>query len=242
MSRTTPPAGRIGRSAALVAALALLAAPAAAGDQGRLRVLGFSPDGRYLAFEDSGEYDAMDGSWSKIHVVDAASDALAHAPFATDRPETDGKKPGSLEATRAENLAKAAPTLRSLGIRLDDPGAAPPLTFADKARSSARFELSGAAYEVRLSTRDIAAPDCFMETKTSVGYTLVLAGPRGRRTLHHDRRVPRSRGNHGCVLDYALAEVRAKGGRLVVFLEVHGPSTEGDSVDHIATAATIEPR
>lgn len=219
--------------ALLLAALALLSVPARAGIKADLRVLGFSPDGRYFAFEDSGPFDAVEGHWSRIVIVDAAADALARPAFTTSRPNEDASKTEvPLDAVRAENLRKAAPSLRALGVKLGDEGAAPAL-------AEGRFGHAGAAYELQLSTKAFPSPDC-RDGEGSVGYTLVLKDARGPRTLHGDVRVPRSRGGRGCVLGYALREVRAKGKYLIVLLDVTEPGFEGPSVGRLAAAATLE--
>lgn len=231
----------IKQSGSLLAAIGFLAVPAVAGVKADLHILGFSSDGRYFAFEDSGYYDAIEGYWSKIQIVDAASDTLAHAPFSTSHPNELAKTPTvPLETTRAENIKKATPTLRALGVKLNDTGEAPKISFPDNDHRKGQFKLSGTAYELRLSTKDFPSPECYLGEQHSLGFKLILAEAHGQRTLHDDDHVPRSRGDKGCVLGYTLGKVYAKGKYLVVILDTRVPGFEGDSLDHLAVTAKLK--
>ncbi|BAB51764.1 DUF2259 domain-containing protein [Mesorhizobium japonicum] len=55
------------------AVLAISTAPALAGDAAARRIIGFSPDGRYFAFEQYGEFDAG-ASTSETDIIDTRTD------------------------------------------------------------------------------------------------------------------------------------------------------------------------
>ena len=229
------------QAATLLVAIGFLAVPAAAGVKANLHIIGFSSDGRYFAFEDSGNYDAIGGYWSKIQIIDAATDRLAHAPFSTSHPNELEKTPSvPLETTRVENNGKAAPVLRTLGIKLNDTGEAAKLSFLDTDHLKSRFELSGTVYTLHLSTKSFPSPECYFGREKSLGFKLVLTDTHRQRTLHDDDHVPRSRGENGCVLGYKLGEVYVKGKYLVVILDTSLPGFEGDSLNHLAVTTTLK--
>ncbi|MCP9229085.1 hypothetical protein NMG46_02305 [Mesorhizobium sp. LMG 17147] len=67
---------------AVVATLALMIASAAqAGDAAARRIIGFSPDGNYFAFEQYGTLDAgaSDSGWSEIDIIDTRTDQFVGA-------------------------------------------------------------------------------------------------------------------------------------------------------------------
>ncbi len=61
-----------------------------AGDFAELKFIGFSEDGRYLAFEESGEYDDhSSGDYATTYFVDVAQNVYAVAPSVYDFSEND---------------------------------------------------------------------------------------------------------------------------------------------------------
>jgi predicted secreted protein len=71
----------------LICVLFLLTATAAnswAGDYADLKFIGFSKDGRYLAFEESGEWDGSGGDYATTYYVETAKNSFAAAPSVFD--------------------------------------------------------------------------------------------------------------------------------------------------------------
>lgn len=60
--------------AAGAALLLTIVSAAQAGDAAARRIIGFSPDGNYFAFEQYGEIDAAVSGWSQIDVIDTRTD------------------------------------------------------------------------------------------------------------------------------------------------------------------------
>jgi predicted secreted protein len=87
-----------------------------AGEYAKLNFIGFSKDGRYLAFEDSGEWDASGQFFSNTYFIDVEKNSYALLPVIID----DFTEPWGGEkkfAARDRNLrAKKAANLRKLGI------------------------------------------------------------------------------------------------------------------------------
>jgi predicted secreted protein len=193
-----------------VALLVLTAVPALAADRALLDIIGYSPDGRYFAFEEYGVHDGSGANYSHIYVVDLPADKWVYGtPFSVEEnAETDQMPP--LAATRAKALAKAQDKLAPLGI--DTPaqilallGDGVPdsdgktMVYADTfccspgATGDAHFTLS-------LSTFPAKFDEDYCADMGSVGYALTISGGDTTTTLHKDgATLPKSR---GCTLDY----------------------------------------
>jgi predicted secreted protein len=203
---------------------------AVTGEDTKLGILGFSPDGRYVAFEDFGSEGESDFKYSEISVVDSVADRLVGIPIRVR--STDENEP--VKTTRAQNVKKAGAALSGVGIVLGDEGAAPAMTHSKDAFGVVRFDLAGSAYELQLSTQAVADKGCHHAIEGSVAFTLSLKKDGKRRSLHDETRVPKSRGAHGCIVDYDIEAVRAQGRTLAVFLRVAAPGFEaGIDYSHI---------
>lgn len=93
--------------------LALAAVPAFAGDAANFAALGFSADGRYLAYEEFGVQDGSGFPYSNIFILDVAEDKWAGgSPF---RVLLEDEQPG-LATVRAKSAAAAAVAITKLQI------------------------------------------------------------------------------------------------------------------------------
>ncbi|MCB1487241.1 MAG: DUF2259 domain-containing protein, partial [Bauldia sp.] len=148
-----------------LAVFAMSAGPVAAADNASSLVLGFSPDGRYFAFEEYGVQDGSGFPYSTIYVIDTASDQwVSGTPVRVlDQDETV-----TLPAARGKALDKAHPILSSRHI--SEPGAlvasnpvtetsADPHFVAFRARDYS-LPTSAKPYELRLDEYELPAPDC----------------------------------------------------------------------------------
>ncbi len=94
--------------------LALLTASAAfAGDYAELTFIGFSPDGKYMAFEESGEWDGAGGEYATTYFVDVAKNKYAMPP-AVFKWQEDSKK--SERALLAKYNTAVAVAIKKLKI------------------------------------------------------------------------------------------------------------------------------
>lgn len=97
----------------LLLVLFLLPAKIFAGDFADLNFIGFSKDGKYLAFEESGTYDGCGGSYSFTYYIDTAKNAYALPPTrieeTCDTPEDERRQKlrnKKLELVKAANLRR----------------------------------------------------------------------------------------------------------------------------------------
>lgn len=194
------------------AALALLAAPAIAGDRALFDPIGFSADGRYFAFEEFGIQDGSGFPYSNIYVVDLPEDRWVPQTPLRLRLDDEGEP---LIAARERNLEAAQPVLSGLEIAV--PAQIVALigdgAFDPEARAI-DFGIPGYLpgtvendYTLGLETFDAEARASGEPCETYIGgsakgYALSLAGDGEFRELHRDQgRLPASR---GCATGYRL--------------------------------------
>ncbi len=102
-------------SAGLAVFLAMLVSAAQAGDAAARRIIGFSPDGRYFAFEQYGELDAAVSGWSQIDIIDTSTDDyVGGKPILVLDDSEEATK--TVEQARAEAAKQAAPVLAKYAI------------------------------------------------------------------------------------------------------------------------------
>ena len=210
---------------------ALRISSASAGDGSALNVLGFSPDGRYFAFEQYGERDGSGALYTSITAIEVASDRIVKGfPFeaSLNPDETDRtKEPRDklLAEVRAKAAAEAAALLQKLDISkpgqlLASVSGSRPREILDSepvktVRAAATATLSlprdrfGRGAQLVLKEFDIALPRCkdlVLEGHPS-GFGLTIER-KGRPTIHlsRDQTIPAAR---GCPDRYGLAEVHA---------------------------------
>ncbi len=231
----------------LGAVLALtFAAHAQAGDYADRRVIGFSPDGAYFAFE---EYSIQDGSgfpYANIYVIDTAADDWVSGTPVRVRIDNDGARLGE---ARAQAMDGARALLRSLQAGFEGVHVVVnPVTeiSADPHRvtfiPSRLFPYAEQNYTLTLTEYRLPGRDCPDFGAPYQGFRLVLSGPDGTRTLSQDTRIPKSR---SCPLNYGISDVftyfPAGGGRpvLIILTNVFSLGFEGPDRRFIATAARL---
>ena len=101
------------------AMLLVASANAQAGDAAARRIIGFSPDGAYFAFEQYGELDAgaSASGYSEIDIIDTRTDEFVGGKpiLVVDESEESTL---TLEQARAQAAAKAAPIVAKYAIAM----------------------------------------------------------------------------------------------------------------------------
>ncbi|MES0098956.1 DUF2259 domain-containing protein [Mesorhizobium sp. M0019] len=241
---------------AAVATLAVVLASAAqAGDAAARRVIGFSPDGNYFAFEQYGTLDAgaSDSGWSEIDIIDTRTDEFVGGKPIVIADETEDSTL-TLAQARAQAAELAAPLLAKYAIApRGERTALDRFTFPDdmvayndiarleqvsqKWLSPAYDELGTIQLEqIRAdSTADCSASfDATQQGETTgkaLGFRLTLQGRDGKpiKLLHEDKAVP---GSRNCPTSYSLSESYAftpdgKPGVLAVLVQRFSQGFEG---------------
>ncbi|MER8424354.1 DUF2259 domain-containing protein [Mesorhizobium sp. M1403] len=243
---------------AVVATLAFaLASAAQAGDAAARRIIGFSPDGNYFAFEQYGTLDAgaSDSGWSEIEIIDTRTDEFVGGKPILIVDETEDSTL-TLAQARAQAAELAAPLLAKYAIALrGERTGFDKFTFPDDMvayNDIARLEqvsqkwLSPNYDELGISTIQLeqiladSTADCSPSfdgtqqgetTGKALGFRLTLQGQDGKpiKLLHEDKAVP---GSRNCPTSYSLSESYAftpdrKAGVLVVLVQRFSQGFEG---------------
>ena len=187
--------------------LLLLAAPAAAmpGDEAELLVLGFSADGRYFAYAQSGREPETWYPYASVHAIDVTTDKwLPESPISLvlkDREKSTRDARREIGLSAEKRWGKLG--LDTPGVTLLERKPGQPIDKGDEVEVT--IPSVGPA-RVRLTPKLLPAEGCEGFAGESVGLVLDLLtfeGARIRR-LQEDSRIPSSR---GCPIGYAIAEV-----------------------------------
>lgn len=216
---------------AVAASLALFPGAVEAGDAAARRVIGFSPDGSYFAFEQYGTLDAgaSASGWSEIDIIDTRTDQFVGGKPIHIVDETE-ESTLTLEQARAQAAAQAAPIIARHAIAMrGERTAFDRFTFPDdmiaydditRLEQVSQKWLAPSHGELGISTIRLdhiladSATDCsssFDETQQgettgkALGFRLTLQGQDGKvfKVLHEDKAVP---GSRNCPTSYSLSE------------------------------------
>ncbi|MBL8908523.1 MAG: DUF2259 domain-containing protein [Rhizobiales bacterium] len=200
----------------------LIAVPMArAGDYAFRDILGFSPDGKYFAFEEYGVQDGSGFPYSNIFVIDVATDSWADGTPIRRRIDDEATP---LSQARGEARAKADPILKKLAVEprgllvVSNPAtelSADP--YEVRFRLNAFFNMPERAWNLRLTPITVPEPAAACDNLGPVkGLKLELTSPEGEtRVIAQDKSIPESR---FCPRDYAISDV-------VVFTPESGETT-----------------
>ncbi|MBZ0215456.1 MAG: DUF2259 domain-containing protein [Fimbriimonadaceae bacterium] len=187
--------------------LVFLAANAHAGDFAERRIIGFSEDGKYFAFEQFGIQDGSGFPYSEIFVIDTETDDWAGgSPFRTRIEDEQA----DLQTARTETAEKAQPALLDLGLghqgRLlasNPPTEAGSNPYDIVFRKYAAF---GPFMELHLREIPMDPGLCGEFGILVNGFSLSFKADETQEpvTVHEDTSIPASR---GCPLNYGISDV-----------------------------------
>lgn len=234
----------------ILAIVLLLAANSFAGDYANLNFIGFSKDGKFLAFEEYGTGDGAGFPYSNIYFINTEKNAFAASPvtvFIENETATE---------TQARNKAKfaAAKKLRDLKIVNGNTGThavSHLLTdFTSNRASSAEVDVVRFAeivasmyrsgdYELSLKPILTKSKDCEIYGFDTYKFELTLKDNENKlsRFLQKDAELPKSR---GCALGYAIQDVYIFEDNLVTFLNVFKPGFEGPDMRFMAVSGKLK--
>jgi len=206
------------RARLLIAAgfLALMLARAFAGDAAERAILGFSPEGRYFAFEQYGVEDGSGFPYSEIFVIDLEADSWVEGTPVRNRLDDETQALGTV---RRQALAAARPFLdrtritdnaRVLASNVLYQESADPrrMTFRGIYTAFGHLEPMGDGEDaISLAIEEIVLPapkDCPAGDTPLAGFVLkARQGSGPYEEVHRDKDIPASR---RCPLKYSLAD------------------------------------
>lgn len=188
--------------------------PAFALERPRLDVLGFSPDGRFFAYQQSGVEDGTGAAFADLFVIDTKDDSwVKGTPLRVRAMPSEG----NLQHVRALLDFQSTRLLRRLGLNRANAG----VTFVPRDRSHMSLDLPGGD-KVQLTLNphpDLAAPGCPVTAPIAkgslLGFTLSAERNNTVTVLHDDRAIPRAR---GCTVAYRFASgfIKSRGTDAVI--------------------------
>ena len=186
------------------------ASPAIAGDAAERAILGFSPDGRYFAFEQYGVQDGSGFPYSDIFVIDTSTDQwVEDSPFRVMlKDERSQLKWARKEAiTKAGNLLKKLVIAQSGRLLASNPSAEFSADPHHVVVNTSRI-LAGQPerWTFTLEEKILGNAQCASYTSSPIkGYRLNVQRTGGAVIgLHEDASIPKSR---GCPLRYAIHDI-----------------------------------
>ena len=207
-----------------------------------LKALGFSPDGRYFAFEQRGSYEG--NAYSVTALMDVASGRLVKGSRTTYSNEERKQLTKFRKATakQIKKLRISPKDLMTVSVRGFDVEPFQDATVKSFALPSKWF---GPESWLVLRTFKLVTQRCKSTEASPVGYGLVLERP-GLPTvqLSHDVAINDSR---GCPTHYRIAEVHTRrlkdgGAALAVIIQDLTPGVAGESRGFTAVTAVVPPK
>jgi predicted secreted protein len=230
----------------LLAALLFCLSPGTsfAADAAEREILGFSPDGRYFAFEQYGVQDGSGFPYSEIFVIDLDKDRWLEGTPVRVRLDDESQGLGQARAKALEDARKFLKTARiedNARVLASNPVSqktedARRLVFHGYYTSFGHLEPIDEQDEdvIGLAVEDVvlASPEgCPIGDTPMAGFVLkAKRGPEAFQEMHRDTSIPASR---GCPLKYSLSDAVAFAGadgrtqRLVALVNVFSFGFEG---------------
>ncbi len=228
-------------------AFVLLTANAFAGDYAKLNFIGFSVDGKYLAFEEYGTQDGSGFPYSNIYIVETAKNSYAAPPVksridkesATEAAARLKAKTGAnsnlkkfkiVQGNTGEMLvARLLTDLNTEKIEPDKENKNQSVKFTDY-RDSNYFERE---YELSLKTSEVKMKVCEYAADPVLKFDLSLKDTRAgtEKILQSDKNLPETR---NCPLAYSVQNVYVYGNYIAVFINTYSTGFEGPDMRFLA--------
>lgn len=225
-----------------------------AGDYASLNVIGFSQDGKYLAFEEYGTQDGSGYPYSTIYFIETAKNSFAAkavqvrldnetATEATARLKAKTSAAATLKKLKIVTgnvgdlvVARLITDLNSGGIGKDNKNQL--IKFTDY-RVSDYFENE---FELNLKTSEVKVKPCvdyIDRPGLKIDLTLKNVRKEDSKTiiLQSDKSIPESR---NCPHDYSIQNVYTYKNHIAVFLNVYTAGFEGPDMRYMAVTGVYK--
>ena len=230
-------------------AVSIFAGSAFAGDFATLNFIGFSRDGRYLAFEEYGVQDGSGFPYSNYYFVETAKNAFAtprvrvvlENEFAT---EQSVRNRAALQAAKhikrfgivKGNTGKQVVSHLMNDLTFEDRELATKVSFVEEIGSmykSGEYQLTLKPVKVKAKGCEIYDDDPVMMdlTISNKGENSPNQGVTWIRSLQKDSALPAER---GCPIEYRLQAVHLYKETIAVFINVFVPGFEGPDMRFMA--------
>lgn len=224
---------------------------ARAGDYSTLNVIGFSKDGKFMAFEEYGTGDGSGYPYVSIYFINVEKNSFATAPYMLHLENENATE------TMARNKAKLATEkkLKELKIIRGNMGkhlVSRLITDLDEKEGESettpielRFsEEVGSMYKrgdytLKLTPSEVTTKECEGFGFPTFKLELLLRNNETKKTtiLQKDNDLPKSR---GCALGYRIQEIFLYERNLVVFIGVYKPGFEGPDMGFMVVTGKLD--
>ena len=224
-------------------AFVILPANIFAGDYATLNVIGFSMDGKYLAFEEYGVQDGSGFPYSTIFIIDVAKNSYAVPPVKkqTEKETVTGDAIRLTAKTAAAAnmkkfkivpgntgklvVARLITDLNAGNVKPGNEGKNQKIEFTDY-RDSSYYERE---YELLLKTSEVKTKACEYASEPVLKFDLMLKETKAKteKILQSDKTLPESR---GCSLAYSIQSVYVYKNNVAVFLNTYSTGFEGPNM------------
>lgn len=208
-----------------------------AGDKAELQLIGFSVNGKYMAFEQYGIQDGSGFPYSEIFIVDVIKNSYIDKPFKLVVEDEQA----SLQTVRDKNLESAKQKLIKIGIINQNRGLIAlnqplPSKIDENKFEEVEFKIKNNSYILTLKETD-TDKNCYdlgferlIELKLKNQKTKKVA------LLQKDKKVPKSR---ECALGYRIHYVYVYDKYITVFLNVYRPGFEGANMRYMVVTGKL---
>jgi predicted secreted protein len=223
-----------------------------AGDYAQLNFIGFSADGKYLAFEEYGSEDGSGFPYSNIYFVNVLKNSYAAPPIrkTIDEGQRDDDKIPGEDVIRAKAKKAAAANLRKFKIvtgntgnlvvarLLTDFGADKLSPGSEKKDQIIEFTdlVFGNVYEnlfeLILKTSEVKTKECDYSYDPVLKFELLLSirNSDSPMILQKDATLPASR---SCPHTYSIQNVYLYGDKIAVFMNIYSMGFEGPDMRYM---------
>jgi len=220
-----------------------------AGDFSRLNVIGFSADGRYLAFEEYGTLDGSGLAYSNIYFIETVKNSFAAQPVKVeleDETATEAMARLKAKTSAAANLKKFKIVAGNVGDLLvsrliTDLNAGRIEAFGDEKNQIVKFtdfrtsDYFTDEFELALKTSEVKNKQCETYEMPVFKLDLTLKNLRSDnktpKVLQSDKSLPESR---NCPLAYSIQNVYTYKNHIAVFMNVFTTGFEGPDMRFMA--------
>ena len=233
--------------------LFLLSVAVNAGDYASLNFIGFSKDGRYLAFEEYGTQDGSGYPYSNIYFIDVEKNAYAAKPVtvlvetetATERQARARAKLGATANLRKFRILDRNTGAHVVSRMLTDvsgnhfysehPEGPQTINFAEIIGSMYR----AGDYELVMKSTEVKLKACEYTDQPTYKLELTLKDNDNKKTtvLQKDASLPASR---ACALNYAMQHVYLYDNYIAVFLNTYHVGFEGPDMRYMVVTGVFK--
>ena len=202
--------GRIGRLFVFFSTIwFIMATPLLADDIAHRRIIGFSPDGNYFAFEQSGIKNGSGTAYAHIFLIDTRHNKwVKGSPY---RSTAIGRRKLRRARQKVRKIARSALQryrVRKKGVVLASNPITELTTSPHKVEVYSRRTIRKLDEPLVFSIREVRVRTkrCRRFTRKSIKGMIIRVRRKGGRikTLHSDKRIPKSR---GCPTSYSISDV-----------------------------------